>query len=121
MSAVSFVTRVRRLLVGAALDGNPRAYSDYAAALGLDPTHLPHLRLLVRALKDIMRDDHRCHRPYASVAAVSLASGVPGWGFADLAWELGRFSPSDDYRTFVTAEWDRFRAFCGTPQPLQVA
>jgi hypothetical protein len=112
MFTASFINRVRLQLTGSALAGCPRAYSDYAAAMGLDPSYLPHLRLVVRALKDIMREDHRQGRPYASVAAVSLASNVPGWGLAELAWELGRFSPHEDYRAFVTAEWQRFRACC---------
>jgi hypothetical protein len=121
MSFAPFVARLRRLLVAAAREGSPRAYSEYAALLGLDRSHLPHLRLVVGALKDIMREDHRRGRPYAAVAAVSLASNVPGWGFAELAWELGRFSPNDDYRAFVTAEWGRFRAFCLSQPAPQVA
>jgi hypothetical protein len=116
MFSGTFINRVRILLTGAALAGSPRAYSEYAAALGLDPSYMPHLRRLVQALKDIMREDHHHGRPYASVAAVSLASNVPGFGFAELAWELGRFSPNDDYQAFVTAEWERFRAYC-LPQP----
>jgi hypothetical protein len=75
----------------------------------------------VRALKDIMREDHRLGRPYASVAAVSLADNMPGWGFAELAWELGRFAPNDDYGPYVNAEWERFRASCLSQPALQVA
>lgn len=121
MLTVSFVNRVRLQLTGAALAGSPRAYSDYAAALGLDPSYRPHLWLVVRALKDIMREDHRQGRRYASVAAVGLASNVPGWGFADLAWELGCFSPNDDYQAFVTAEWERFHSFCLSQSDRRVA
>jgi hypothetical protein len=122
MNTISpFASRLRGLLVAAARDGNPRAYSEYAAAMGLNPRYLPHLWRVIRALKDIMCDDHRRGRPYASVAAVSRADNLPGSGFAELARKQGRYSWVARYEDFVAAEWARFRVFC-CPGPVpQVA
>jgi len=124
MNNVPFVTRVRNLLIAAAREGRPRGYSEYASALGLNPRAWSHLQRVIRALKDIMLQDHRCGRPFFSVAAVSRSGRLavlPGKGFALLAWQLGRFIPGEDYRAFVSREWDRFRAHCLSSPENQVA
>jgi hypothetical protein len=124
MTPVPLTSRLRALLIVAGRAGRPLAYSEYAALLGLNPRSWPHLQRVIRALKSIMLQDHRCGRPYAAVAAVSLGgdtAGLPGKGFARLARQLGRFSPHEDYRAFVVAEWQRFRAHCLALPALQIA
>ena len=121
MSSGLLVSRLRELLVGAGRDCHPLHYGEYARRLGLAPDYRPHLQLIIRALKEIMREDHRRGRPYASVAAVRLDDNLPGWGFAELAWELGRFSRAVSYQDFVAAEWERFRTSCRTGPALQAA
>jgi hypothetical protein len=124
MTPVSLTSQLRALLIAAGHLGRPLAYSEYAALLGLNPRSWPHLQRVIRALKSIMQQDHRCGRPYASVAAVSLTgdtAGLPGKGFGKLARKLGRFSPHEDYRAFVAAEWQRFRAHCLALPALKIA
>jgi hypothetical protein len=108
-----FAARVRQQLVEAAWEGAPRSYGRIADNLGLDRRQRSDLQRVVRALNQIMWQDHQRGLPCAAVAAVNARTRLPGQGFRQAASELlGRFSPGDDYRAFVAAEWQRFRAHC---------
>lgn len=114
--------RDRCLIAGAA--GEQASYGEVAESVGLTRNDRHHLRLMERALKAILRDDHRNGRPLACVATVRADSRLPGWGFADMCFELGHFT-GGDYRAFVEREWQKLRHYCTTlrlvPAPVTPA
>lgn len=107
----AFECAVRQHCLDAARVGEPTGYAELAQRLGLDGRSRGHVRRVVDALRRTMRDDHRLGRPYACVAVMNERDALPGSGFAELAWELGRLGPQEDYPTFVRTEWERLQAW----------
>jgi len=59
-----------------------------------------------------MTEDVKAGRPFASVAVVQGGgNGIPGPGFFQAAWELGRFLSGDEHE-FANGEWQAFYELC---------
>ena len=97
--------RARPLCEEAAARGERLSYGEIARSLGLE-SYESHRERINAALTLNMKEDAEAGRPFASVAVVQGGgNGIPGEGFYEAAWALGRFGDGDDARDFVEREW----------------
>ncbi len=109
--------QIREVLINAAKQNNTIFYSEVGKVVELDMANPGERSKLANILDEINREEHRLGKPLLSVVVVQKESGHPGKGFFDLARELGKQKPDEDYRDFFAVELEK--VFDEWPPPGQ--
>jgi len=96
--------QIREVLIKAAKQNDTIFYSEVGKVVGLDMSNPGERSKLANILDEINREEHGLGRPLLSVVVVQKESGHPGKGFFDLARELSRQKPDENYQDFFANE-----------------
>ena len=77
-------------------------YSDAGQLVGLDMDNEVSRIRIAQILDDINNYEGQHGRPMLSAVVIRKDINMPGSGFFDCAWELGRYSGTNDLMVWIT-------------------